>query len=173
MATIPNKIEKFADLEKDAFTTISVALWKKAAGLLDYINKSHPIGMCLFFCASQPGVPNPPNSAYWKFADGTAVNNVNSPLHGVTIPDCRGKFFKHPGTGQPVLVSSGQNSIDITHDHGGHTKYSADYGLILLDTGDEVNCAVGPHNHIIEASTVSVVSTIPAYLELQVYVRIV
>ena len=96
MATIPNKIKKMSTVEKDQFSTISQANWQKVAGILEYANKSFPIGMVLYFYASQDNLPAQPDPQYWHFCDGSTINNPNSPLDGQTPPDCRGKFFKHP-----------------------------------------------------------------------------
>lgn len=172
MATIPNKIDKFADLEKDAFSTIAQASWSKVAQLLEYANKSYPIGMLMFFYGGQELIPTQPDPTYWKFLDGTPVTNPNSPVFGETLPDLRGRFFKHPGTGQPVLVEAGANTIDLTHNHGGVTGYGSDYDSLRLNDGFDVAEARGNHTHLVGPGSSGVVDIIPAYREVQVYMRI-
>jgi hypothetical protein len=173
MAALPNKIEKFSDLEKDAFTSIAQANWTKAAQLLEYVNKSFPIGMLMFFHASQDGLPSQPDPQYWKFLDGTPVTNPLSPLFGVDLSalDFRGKFFKNPGTGQIELIEAGSNSVNLSHSHGGQTGHGSDWDSLRLDNGGERGQALGNHSHPIGGALGST-STIPAHRELQVYMRI-
>lgn len=172
MATIPNKIEKLSDVEKDAFTTMAKANWGKLAGLLEYVNRSQPIGMLMFFHGSQSNLPAQPDSNYWKFMNGTAISNVNSPFNGVTAPDLRGKFFKHPGTGQSFPSQAGADTITITHSHGGLTRFASDYRELQMDNGSPGGIAAGNHQHSISAALPSAISIIPAYREVQVYMRI-
>lgn len=172
MTLIPNQIVKFSDLEKDIFTTIAQANWQKAAAILEYVNASYPVGMLLFFFGSQDNLPAQPDSNYWQFCDGSVVSNVNSPLNGVALPDLRNKFMKHPSTGQPVLVTDGADSVNLSHNHGGTTGGNSDYGEIALDIGVDSGIAAGNHSHSISSSMGSV-STVPAHLEVQVYMRIV
>lgn len=175
MATIPGKIQKFKELEMDAFSTVAQASWQKAAGILEYANKSFPIGMFLFFYASQDNLPAQPDPQYWHYCDGSVINNVNSVFNGVTSPDCRGKFFKHPKTGDVLLSTAGSDTIDLSHSHGGVTQLGSDYDSLRLDdyggSGPVRGSANGSHQHVI-SSAIGVVSTIPAYEEAQVYMRI-
>ncbi len=176
MASLPNKIQKFSDLENDAFTTIAQANWQKAASLLEYANLSYPIGMLLFFYASQDNLPAQPDPNNWKFMDGTVVDNANSIYNGLTVPDLRGRFVRHPGTGEIFPAAGGVNSIYLDHTHGPGTHSSYDYGGLDLDNGGEVSGAVGAHSHTITGSFGLIqnpVSTIPAYREVQIYMRIV
>lgn len=117
MATIPSKIEKFSDVEKDQFSSIAEATWKKAAYLLEYLNKSYPIGMLMFFDKFIAPTTTPdPN--YWKFCDGSVISNVNSPMNGETTPDLRNKFIKHPNGNITPMTSGGADSINLNHTHG-------------------------------------------------------
>jgi hypothetical protein len=172
MATIPNKIEKFKALESDLSTSVSKALWKKAVDLSHYVNLSYPIGMLLFINNSQAGLPTIPDPNYWQFADGSVVSNSDSPLNGQTLPDLRGKFFKHPANGQAQMVVAGQNSVALPHNHGGVTGTANDIDSVRLDDGTERGQALGAHAHSISTST-PIFNCIPAYLEVQVYIRIV
>jgi hypothetical protein len=172
MASLPNKVEKFKSLESDLSTSIATALWKKAAQVCEYINLSYPVGMMMFFNASQSNVPGLPDPLYWQFADGSTVTNPLSPLFGQTLPDCRGKFFKHPATGAPALIVAGADSMDLSHDHNAVTGTATDRDAVRLDNGEERGQAIGAHTHTIGASTLNA-SNIPAHMELQVYVRIV
>lgn len=172
MASIPNKVEKFKQLESDLSTSIAKALWLKAAQVCEYINLSYPIGMLMFFNANQSNLPAMPDPKFWQFADGSAVTNPLSPLYGQLLPDLRGRFFKHPATGASVLAYAGVDSIALPHSHGGITGIGTDWDSVRLDNGEERGQAIGGHRHGITSTTVTV-STIPAYMELQVYVRIV
>lgn len=172
MASIPNKVEKFKELDSDLSTSIAQALWQKAAQVCEYVNLSFPVGMLMFFHGSQEGLPSFPDPKYWQYADGSVVSNSNSPINGQTLPDLRGKFFKHPATGQIALTYAGVDSIDFTHNHGGLTTSNTDVGNVRLDDGGDRGQAIGFHAHVINNAPL-IYSTLPAYLEVQVYVRIV
>lgn len=172
MATIPNKIEKFYEAEKDEFTSIAQANWQKAAALLEYLNRSYPIGMLMFMHNSQDALPSTPDPKYWKFCDGTAVVNTSSPLNGVVIPDLRDKFVRHPKTGQAVLSTGGADTVNLNHNHGGLTGYGFDAGGLTSKNGsDGWRQPVGYHRHTIGAAMGSVATT-PPFRYLQVYIRI-
>lgn len=171
MATVPNQIVKFTELEIDAFSTIAQATWQKAAGIIEYANKSFPMGMLLFFYASQENLPEQPDPKYWKYCDGSTIVNANSIYNGVASPDLRGRFFKHPGTGDTFPILDGSDTINIAHDHGGFTGPGADFGETQLDNGEERAGAFGTHIHSI-ASSSGVITIIPAYREAQVFMRI-
>jgi hypothetical protein len=168
---VPNQVNKFTALEMDFGTTICPALWKKAAELAEYVNKSYPIGMLMFFNASQSNIPAQPDPLFWQFCDGSAVTNTNSPLLGQILPDFRNKFFRHPSTGETFLSQGGADSVSVAHDHGGMTGLASDWDSLNLDNGPWRAQAIGMHQHTIAASSGSV-TTIPAYHELQVFVRI-
>ncbi len=172
MAAIPVKIEKFFDSEKDEFTSIAQANWQKMAALLEYCNRSHPIGMLLFMNESQDVLPATPDPNYWHFMDGSTISNPNSPCDGQTPPDLRHKFMRHPKTGDPVLVPGGQNTVNLNHNHGGATGFGFDVGPNVAASGTDVPYPpVGYHQHAINSS-LGVTSTIPRYQYLQVYMRI-
>jgi hypothetical protein len=173
MATIPipNQVNKFTGLETDFGTTIASALWVKAAQIAQYINASYPIGMVLFFEGSQDNVPAQPDPRFWAFLDGHTVSNAASPLNGVTLPDFRNKFFRHVGSGEVALSVAGADTHDLNHNHGGQTGFGSDWDSIRLDDGEERGQAIGSHRHTI-ASAMSDVTTIPAYHEVQCYIRI-
>lgn len=172
MADLPNKIQKFKALESDLSTSIAQALWQKAAQICEYVNLSFPVGMLMYVNANQSALPSLPDPKYWQFCDGSTVVNALSPLNGQVLPDLRGKFFKHPATGQTTAVIAGNNSVALPHDHGGVTGVGTDWDSVRLDNGDERGQAIGGHTHTISAVTPTFI-TIPAYLEVQVYIRIV
>jgi hypothetical protein len=171
MAQVPNKITKFKSLEDDLSTTVATALWKKAADLCEYINKSRPVGMLMYFNDQQTLLPEPPDPKYWKLCDGTAVVNANSPLNGVVIPDLRYRFVKHPSDGQIIFGVDGADTVNIDHNHGGVTEY--EWPGAGFDSDNDTDRA-GPftHRHNISASSKTVVSTVPDYKEFPVYIRI-
>lgn len=169
---IPNKIEKFKEVEKDFGTSIAEALWKKAAQTLEYINASYPIGMLMFFHETQDNLPATPDSKYWQEVDGSTISNVNSPLNGVTLPDWRGKFFRHPASGEIVLSTGGSNTVNLSHNHGGITGIGDPRFRFQLDNGGE-RAMPQAHAHGINSDLSSTTSTVPQYRALKVYMRIV
>jgi hypothetical protein len=177
MASIPAKIQKFTALEMDFGTSVAQALWTKAAQLTEYVNRSYPIGMLLFYNASQSALNTLPDPKYWKYLDGTPVTNPLSPVNGATLPDMRGLFIKHPATGAPALVVAGANSVSLDHSHTGNTDYGSDWDSLHLHQAviRTRGQAIGSHRHTMSGSIGSLgsVSTVPAYIELQVYMRVV
>jgi hypothetical protein len=167
----PNNVLKFNALEKDLSTSIATALWKKVAEIQQYINASHPIGMVIWFRHAQDLLPEMPDPKYWKEMDGTTVNNVNSPFHGYTLPDLRGKFLKHPSASESLHATGGADVKTVPHDHGGQTGYDDAYFDYIADNDDERS---GPfwHNHTI-SSTAPSVDVRPPYQGLRFYLRIV
>ena len=171
MASIPQKIEKFSDLQKDFGTSISESLWIKMAQLQNYVNLSFPVGMLMFFEQTQSNLPSPPDSNYWKYCDGTAVTNINSPLLGVVVPDLRGKFWRAAGSTDILLSTGGANTGNFAHNHGGFSGFTYPFGTINLDNGGE---RVSPDNHRHTIGTsLGISSIVPPYHEVQVYVRVV
>lgn len=170
--SVPNQVNKFRSQETDFGTTICPALWGKAAQIAEYINASYPIGMVLFIEGSQENLPAQPDPKLWQFLDGSVVNNPASPLNGVTLPDFRGKFFRHPISGEIVHSTGGSNSINLTHNHGGQTGNGSDWDSLRMDNGGERGQALGTHSHTIDNGNLDSVATVPAYHEVQCYVRI-
>lgn len=162
---------KFRDLEKDFSTSIAQALWLKASQNINSLNKAYPVGMLLFMVNSQSNLPATPNLGFWQLCDGSVVSNANSPLNGQTLPDLRNKFIRHPQAGDILFSTAGQDTVNLSHSHGGSTGSASDRNDFQLDNGGEVMEA-GDHSHSI-GSAIGVVSTVPSYLELQCYVRIV
>lgn len=165
------KVQKFSTLEKDFNTSVAEALWKKAIQTMNYIEKSYPVGMMLMFHATQSALPHVPDSKYWKECDGSVVSNANSPLNGVTLPDLRDKFFRHPSSGDTVMTSGGVNSVNLAHSHGGVTG-TVDNRQFGQEDGDDHQDVSTPHAHSI-SSDMGSVSTIPLYIALKIYIRIV
>jgi hypothetical protein len=169
--TTPKTVKKFRDLEADFGTSQAQALFQKAAQTVNYINACVPVGKILLFHATQDNLPEGIDTRYWQKMDGSAVTNPLSPLFGQTLPDLRKRFWRHPTTGETVHTLGGANTIDLTHNHGGYTGYTDDRDDFQMDNGEEKHEA-NVHRHSI-ANGSGVVSTIPQYRELQVWVRIV
>ena len=104
---------RFADLEKDFNTTISQALWLKAAQNINSLDKAYPIGMMLFMINSQSNLPSTPDASRWQLCDGSVVSNANSPLNGETLPDLSNKFLRHPTALETPLTDGGP--VSYTH----------------------------------------------------------
>ncbi len=155
----------------DFGTTICPALWLKAAQLAEYVEQSYPIGMLMLFEGDQSNLPAQPDSNYWQFLDGSVVTNVNSPLHGVTLPDFRGRFFRHPTGSESPGDIGGADSISLAHAHDGFVNYATDWDSLHLDRGIDRGQAHGNHTHIV-SSDLGSVSTVPARHEVQCYIRI-
>lgn len=149
--TIPNKVQRFKALEKDFGTTIAVSLWRRAIQLQNYINASIPVGKLIFIAEAMDGVVVP-DSNYWKLCDGTAVSNSNSPINGVTLPDLRGRFFKHPETGG-IVGSGGSNTKDLNHNHTGFTIPARDSGFDNVTDDAPERPIYDFHRHTISTST--------------------
>ena len=170
MAKVPNSIKKFKTLEDDLSTSIATALWQKAADLCEYINKSRPIGMVMWFNNNQDLLPGLPDPKYWKLCDGTAVNNPLSTLHGVVIPSVASRFVKHPSDFQSVFGVAGSDTRNFSHDHGGVSGYTNPRGAQNADNSDE---RAGPFNHRHTVhSSLGTVDIMPPYIELRAYIRI-
>lgn len=172
--TLPNKPKKFTSVETNFGTTIAKGLWIQAAQMLEYVNKSYPIGMLIYFYGSQAGLPEQPDPRFWKFMDGTAITNPDSPLYGISFPDLRNKFIRNPAPGESQGSTGGVSSIDLSHNHTGYTLYTDDTGPILtaLDFGGDNLHAVGSnHRHTIDTTTI-IYNTIPVSTQVQVYMRI-
>lgn len=162
---------KFKDLEKDFSTSIAQALWIKAGQNINSLDKSYPVGMVLFMFNSQSNLSETPNSSFWQALDGSTVSNVNSPLNGVTLPDFSNQFMRHPKSGESEFSIGGQNSVNLSHSHGGATGNANDRNDYQMDNGGD-NAESDNHYHSI-GSDLSTTSTIPSYAELQCYIRIV
>ncbi len=175
--TIPNKPVKFKELEKDFGTTICPALWRKAVQLMNYVNASIPIGKLMFIRAVQTGAVTP-DPKYWKLCDGTAVSNAESPLNGVVVPDLRGRFMKHPGTGASYPTLAGNSTVNLQHRHGNYTFYTFNAGPVEADDSDEVwGSSIHRHEIFVPVDDTFVWSTpfnpAPLYHSFKVYIRIV
>lgn len=167
----PLQVNKFSTLESDFGTTICPALWIKTAQLAKYIQASFPIGMIMFFEGDQANLPAQPDSRFWQLLDGSTVSNTNSPLHGVTLPDFRNRFFRHANTGEVVHIPAGSDSVSLSHNHTGNTGFASEWDSLNLDNGDARRQAIGTHRHTIPSDLGSV-TTIPAYHSVQCYLRI-
>ncbi len=170
MSSDITKPQRFTALEMDAYTSIAEALWKRAAQTQKYIEQSYPVGMLLMFHETQSNLPHAPDAKYWQLLDGSAVSNANSPLNGVTLPDLRDMFFRHPGTGEVVMAVAGSDSVNLAHTHGGVTGSTDDGAFGQNDGGDHQDARA--HTHSL-SSALTTTSKLPKYIALKLYVRIV
>ena len=159
--------------ECDFGTSAARFLWMKMINNHQYVEKCFPIGFVLFFYASQTnasGVRVPtPNPEIWALLDGHVVNDPDSPLHGITLPDPRGRFLKgHNIQG----LTGGQSTINITHNHGGATGATDDRQPdFQADGGGDYNTGA-THTHAMSSAWSSAEPVIPPYVEIQMYMRI-
>jgi hypothetical protein len=168
---IPVKPIKFPSIDIDFGTTVAKALWLQAAQLVTYIEQSYPLGMLMFVELSQLGLPAGPDQRFWKYADGTPVNNANSIFNGMSFPDLRGKFIRHPVSGEIAFSTGGVSSFDLSHGHTGFTDYANDSGRQNNDDDSQQRAQPGIHRHFITTDTLTY-NTIPTSHEVQVYIRI-
>lgn len=169
--TTPAAVKKFRDVERDFGTTDAQALWQRAAQIVNYVAASQPVGRIMVFHATQPGLPFTPDTRYWQLLDGSTVTNPLSPLFGVTLPDARNRLVRHPAFSESVGSTGGSDTVNLSHSHGGFTDYTDDREDFQMDNGDERREA-NVHRHSIGAG-LSVLSIVPPYRALQLWVRIV
>lgn len=172
MSILSDPRTKFKANASDFGTTIAQALWQRAAQLCDYINKSQPIGTLMWMHATQEALPALPSSAYWQELDGSVVTNVGSPFYGITLPDFRDKFFMHPQPGDDILEIAGADSKTVVHNHSLNTGGGSGIGLLNLNDGNQ-NVEVPFHVHTISSDSMTFSSTLPPYIALKCYIRIV
>lgn len=161
---------RFKDMQTDFGTTIAQALWINASKNINSLDKAYPIGMVMYFYATQANLPSLPDPAYWQLLNGSVVTNVNSPLVGQTLPNFSHLFLRHPMPLETPLTTGGSNSINLAHNHGGQTGVTNDRNDFQLDNGGE-RAEADNHFHTI-SSDMGTYSTVPSYVELQCYVRI-
>jgi hypothetical protein len=162
---------RYSDLEKDFGTSIAQALGNKDKDNINALNKSYPVGVLLYMINSQDNLPTTPDLNFWQLCDGSVVSNPNSPLDGQTLPDFRNKFIRHTRASETDLTQGGQDTVNLAHNHGGQTGITNDRNDFQLDNGGEM-MEGEDHSHSISTS-LGVTSTVPAHLEMQIYVRIV
>lgn len=171
---LPNKPKNFSTVETNFGTTVAKGLWVQAAQMLEYVNASYPLGMLMYFYGSQASLPAQPDSRFWKFMDGTPVSNPDSPLYGLSFPDMRGIFVRHPTSTESVGNVNGLDQINLTHNHGGSTGTTDDRNEIKTNFdfgGDNLHAVSYSHTHTLDTTSLTY-NTKPISLEVQVYMRI-
>ena len=156
--------------EVDFGTTVCPSLWLKAINNLKFVEKSFPIGYVLFFYASQTNISgnaiDKPNPEIWKELDGRVVNDIDSPLNGITLPDLRNRFLKGSNT---YGSFGGQETINLSHNHGGLTNYFNN----RTSGADSGNNHTGGSNHAhpIGSNLSSNENVVPPFVSFAAYVR--
>lgn len=159
--------------EADFGTSAAQYLWQKMINNHSFVERCFPIGFVLYFYGSQTYANGTriadPNPEIWALLDGHVVNDPDSPLHGVTLPNVNTFFFKG---GTSEFSQGGQPTINLAHSHGGATGVTDDrHPIDEADHGG--NYASGsPHFHAISTMWSSVEPIIPPYVDLQMYMRI-
>jgi hypothetical protein len=161
-------------LETNFGTTIATAIWKRLVDHVNFVNHHMPVGMVIMV---QQGAsfgsiswPLPTISSCWQFCDGSPVTNPDSPLYGQNVPDLTGRFLKH---GTTIGTLGGAETINLQHAHSGWTGVTLDAEFSNPRTDDD-NERKGFNNHRHGLSnSLSTVSKVPIYGELQPYMRIV
>lgn len=159
--------------ESDFGTSAARYLWQKMINNHAFVEKSFPIGFVLSFYASQTFPDGTriqdPNPEIWQLLNGSTVNDPDSPLNGVVLPDFRDLFLK--GATQQG-IQGGQYTINISHSHGGQTGVTDDReSTPYADSGNDYNTG-SPHTHSMSSAWSSAENVIPPYIELQMYMRI-
>lgn len=167
------KPQRVFNNEADFGTSAARYLWQKMINNHNFVEKCFPIGFVLFFYGSQTyadgNLIESPNPEIWALLDGHVVNDPDSPLNGVTLPDIRNYFLKGSTT---EGIIGGQNTINISHSHGGFTGVTDDRQPdVQADSGNDYNTGA-PHQHAMSSAWSTVENVIPPYVELQMYMRI-
>lgn len=156
--------------ESDFGTTIASYIWSKVINNQNFVEQSFPIGYVLYFFASQTDANNikiaKPNPNIWKELNGQIINDPDSPLNGITLPDLRNKFIK--GT-KSFGETGGQETINLSHNHGGLTNYFDD----KTGGSDRGNDHTGGsyHAHPIYPALSSAENILPPFIKLSAYMR--
>jgi hypothetical protein len=158
--------------ETDFGTSAASFIWKKIVNNQNWVEKNIPIGLIIYFYASQTldtGVPVAvPNPEIWTKCDGSLITDSNSPMNGQHAPDLRDKFFK----GSDTIGSTGnQTTINLQHSHGGQTGVTDDRQPDYQARSAGGHNTGSPHYHAISSSLSTVEPIIPPYVELQIYMR--
>lgn len=165
--------QKMFSHESDFGTSAARFLWQKIINNQSFVEKCYPIGYVLFFYASQTypdGNPIPtPNPEIWALLDGHTVADADSPLNGVTLPDFRYKFLKGSET---EFVLGGQETINISHSHGGVTGVTDDRQPDVQASSSGGYNTGTAHNHAMSSAWSTVEPIVPPHTELQAYIRI-
>jgi hypothetical protein len=159
--------------EADFGTSAARYLWQKMINNQAFVEKCFPIGYVLYFYASQTDANNvpvtAPNPEIWGLLDGHTVNDADSMLHGVVLPDLRGYFLKG---GAIQGLTGGQSTINISHSHGGQTGVTDDRQPdVQASYGGGYNTGC-PHYHAMSGAWSSTENIIPPYVSMQMYIRI-
>ena len=79
-----------------------------------------PIGTVISWWRADTNTPLP--SDEWMVADGSVVNDPESPLNGESLPDLTNRFIMGVGSSD-IGTTGGSNTQDLTHNHSipGHT----------------------------------------------------
>lgn len=104
----------------DAGDIVSVEVFQQLAQNCNYLIDSMPIGSIVPICVGLTGVPTP-NPDIWQECDGSVITNQNSPMHGQTVPDHRGRYLKGQSSTGTIGFYGGSNTKTLTHGHGGGT----------------------------------------------------
>jgi hypothetical protein len=159
--------------EADFGTSAARYLWQKMINNHNFVEKSFPIGYVLYFYASQTyanGDPvSSPNPEIWGLLDGHTVNDLDSPINGVVLPDLRNYFLKGGAT---QGLTGGQPTINISHSHGGQTGVTDDRQPDYQARSAGGHNTGSPHVHSMSSAWSTVESIIPPNVELQMYMRI-
>ena len=165
----PNRI--YAN-ETDYGTSAASFIWKKMINNQNWVEKNIPIGFVLYFYASQVypggGVIAKPNPQIWVECDGRLISDARSPLNGQNAPDLTNWFLKGSSA---IGNTGGQNTVNLTHNHGGQTGVTDDrHPIDEADTGNDYNTG-SPHTHSIGSNLTSSEPVIPPFVGLQMYMR--
>lgn len=159
-------------LEMDFGSSTAKSIWRKVMYWQLWTNRSLPIGAILGFFSSMTyanGDPlEEPNSAYWQWCDGSPITNAGSPLNGENTPDFKEKFLKGNST---IGLLGGQSTINLQHNHGGYTGYTADTNGSGGDFGSDAFQGT-VHRHAIANALSTTESVIPPYHEIQYFMRV-
>lgn len=170
--TTPSKINdddlQFGDI-------ISNEVKTSLKNTIDFLSAMVAIGEIAPIMTNIPGVPTPdPN--IWQECNGSEITNENSPLRTVgatinTTPDMREHYIKVPLIFGTSGVPGGENDTYLfRHDHGGLSG-----GHVApddVDSGNDLDEAVGTHYHTISYDFNFLVNVEPPFYTVKFFMRI-
>ncbi|MCH9665272.1 MAG: hypothetical protein K0U41_05430 [Gammaproteobacteria bacterium] len=157
--------------QTDFGSTISVSTWMEIVNNINYIERSLPVGSIQIFYAqavdSQGNSIASPNPDIWLPCDGRLVNDPQSPINGGNVPNMTNLF---PKGSNSIGLTGGQETINLSHNHGGQTGVTDDGADVIADWGAG-NPTGQPHYHPIDSRWSSNENVIPPFYSFQAYIR--
>lgn len=154
---------------------LSVELFTKIATNLNYLIDSVPAGEIAAILYGLPGVPAP-DPKYWQECDGSAITEEASPLRGGNTPDAAtaGRYLRGYDSIGNVGTTSGSNTKDLSHSHGGATGIIAgiDPEEFHTDADNDQFNSTPYHTHTIASDLSAAQNFEPVHIRVRLYLKI-